>query len=102
MHAHRSQIPGALTHQSVAALLASASDKTATQLRVTKAGIAFISFTDVGGDNTDGLAFRIETWSAGSDYVGPEAAKDSAWVARVFKVLRDNWPNPTSSYIDIF
>ena len=61
------KIPGALTHQSVAALLALASDKTNTQLRVTKDGIAFISSTNVGADNIEGLAFRIETWSAGSD-----------------------------------
>src|ERR1039458_9749792 len=38
--------PDALTHESVARLLASASDGTNTQLRVTKEGVAFISSTD--------------------------------------------------------
>jgi hypothetical protein len=37
----------ALTHESVARLLASASDGTNAQLRVTKDGVAFISSTDV-------------------------------------------------------
>jgi hypothetical protein len=48
--------PDALTHESVARLIASASDRTNTQLRVTKEGVAFISSTDVGADRIDGLA----------------------------------------------
>lgn len=93
---------GALTHESVAQLIASASDRTHTQLRVTKAGVAFISSTDVGSDRIDGLAFRLETFSAGTDHVGPAAAQDSDWVNRIHKVLKDNWPEPSDSYIDLF
>jgi hypothetical protein len=93
--------PGALTRKSVAQLIASASDKTHTQLRVTKDGLAVIS-TRVGADAIDDLAFRLETFSAGTDHVGPAAAQDAEWVNRIYKVLKDNWPIPSSSYIDFF
>lgn len=54
--------PEALTRGSVAQLIASASDRTNTQLRVTKDGLAFISSTDVGANNVEGVAFRLETF----------------------------------------
>ena len=92
----------ALTPESVARLIASTSDQTHTQLRVTKAGIAFISTTHVGSEQTDDLAFRLETFAASGGYVGPDAAKDEEWVGRIFRVLKDNWPVPSDSYIDVF
>ena len=94
--------PDALTHESVAQLLASASDRTNTQLRVTKIGVAFISSIDVGADRIDGLAFRLETFNAGGDHVGPAAARNKEWVSTIYKVLKDNWPRPSSSYMDSF
>jgi hypothetical protein len=94
--------PGEPTVDSVRKLIASASDTTHTQLRVTKAGIAFISNTDIGADNIADLALRLETWSQGTDHVGPNAAADAVWVSRVHKVLRDNWPKPSADYIDMY
>lgn len=94
------KIPGALTRQAVKQLIASVSDSTHTQLRVTRNGIAFISTTDWGNQNVDDLLFRFETWVAGNDYVGLKAASDASWVDQVFNDLKDNWPNPRSSYID--
>jgi len=94
--------PGEPTVDSVRKLIASASDTTHTQLRVTKAGVAFISNTDVGTNNIGNLAFRLETWSQGTDHVGPNAAGDAGWVMRLHKVLRDNWPRPSADYIDIY
>lgn len=85
----------------VANLLASQSDTQNWQLRVSSAGIADLSST-VGSANIGSLAFRLETWLAGNGYVGMEAAADPAFVARIEKVLRDNWPNPSSTYIDMF
>ena len=93
---------GALTLESVRKLLASASDETHTQLRVTTARIAFISSTDVGSENTDGLAFRLETFCQGNDYVGAAAANDDEWVGRIYRVLQKNWPNPSDEFIDLF
>lgn len=89
------------TTSDVANLLASQSDTQDWQLRVTSAGIADLSST-VGSSNIKGLSFRLETWLAGNGYVGAEAAADPAFVARIEKVLRDNWPSPSSTYIDVF
>ena len=93
---------GALTQDSVRRLPASVGDRTNTQLRVTKAGIAFISIKHVGADAIDDLAFRLETFGAGGDHVGPAVAQDPEWVNRIYQVLKDNWPTPSSSYIDLF
>jgi hypothetical protein len=89
------------TTQDVAKLLASKDDSAHRQLRVTKQGVAYLSDL-VGLDNTNDLAFRLETWVAGSGHVGREAASDANFVKRIEKALRDNWPNPTATYIDVF
>ena len=104
---HRVQIdlnnPENLTLAAVRQLLASASDDEHTQLRVTKAGIAYISSgRAVGGVEIDGLLFRLETWAKGSGYVGNVAASDEVWVMQIFNALKDNWPNPPLDYIDVY
>ncbi|SEF04016.1 hypothetical protein SAMN04489800_3855 [Pseudomonas deceptionensis] len=94
--------PEHLTLAAVRQLLVSASDDEHTQLRVTKAGIAFISSGVVGGADIDGLLFRLETWAAGSGYVGKVAASDEVWVMQIYNALKDNWPNPPFDYIDVY
>jgi hypothetical protein len=94
--------PGALTLQSVKQLIASVGDSTHTQLRVRDDGVAYISNTAIGNIDTDGLAFRLETWCAGNDYVGLRAASDADWVNRIYTVLQENWPKPSCSFIDIY
>lgn len=94
--------PDALTFEAVRQLLASASDDVHTQLRVTRAGIAYISSGVVGGADIDGLLFRLETWAAGSGYVGRVAASDEVWVTQILNALRQNWPKPPFDYIDIY
>jgi len=94
--------PEDLTQAAVRELLASASDDEHTQLRVTKEGIAYISSGTVGGVNIDGLLFRLETWAKGSGYVGIVAASDEVWVMQIFNALKQNWPTPSSDYIDIY
>jgi hypothetical protein len=89
------------TSQDVADLLGSKDNKRNRQVRVSSAGIAELS-DEVGNRNIGGLAFRMETFSAGNGWTGPEAAADASIVARVEKVLRTNWPTPSSTYIDIF
>lgn len=89
------------TLENVRRMIASASDRTHTQIRVTKAGIAYIS-TQVGAEDTDDVAFRAEIFSADSDYVGEAASSDDAWVRRVYDLLDKNWPNPTCEYVDEF
>ena len=94
--------PEGFTLGAVRQLLASASDDVHTQLRVTKTGIAYISSGVVGGVDIDGLLFRLETWAAGSGYVGKVAASDEVWVMQIFNALKDNWPNPSFDYIDVY
>ncbi|NWB93708.1 hypothetical protein [Pseudomonas agarici] len=94
--------PANLTLEAVRQLLASASDEVHTQLRVTRSGIAYLSSRVVGGQDIEGLSFRLETWAAGSGYVGNVAASDEVWVMQVFNALKENWPNPPSDYIDVY
>ena len=94
--------PDALTLHAVRQLLASASDDEHTQLRVTRAGIAYISSGVVGGSDIAGLLFRLETWAKGSGYVGRIAASDDVWVTQIFNALQQNWPNPPYDYIDVY
>ena len=94
--------PEGFTLCAVRQLLASASDDVHTQLRVSKTGIAYISSGVVGGVDIDGLLFRLETWAAGSGYVGKVAASDEVWVMQIFNALKDNWPNPPFDYIDVY
>ncbi len=94
--------PENLTLEAVRQMLASASDDQHTQLRVTKAGIAYISSGVVGGTDIAGLLFRLETWAKGSGYVGNVAASDEVWVMQIFNALKQNWPKPPFDYIDIY
>ncbi len=94
--------PDGLTLEAVHQLLASASDDEHTQLRVTKAGVAYISSGVVGGTDINGLLFRLETWAKGSGYVGLVAASDEVWVMQIFNALKENWPNPPYDYIDVY
>ncbi|MBV6289325.1 hypothetical protein [Pseudomonas aegrilactucae] len=93
--------PVQLTLEQVRQLLAQGNDRVHNQLRVTRAGIAFLSQV-TGGRELDGLLFRLETWAAGSGCVGPVAADDERWVLQVYNVLSNNWPEPASDYIDIY
>ncbi|MBC54496.1 MAG: hypothetical protein CMQ34_11745 [Gammaproteobacteria bacterium] len=94
--------PDSFTLENVRKLIASKDDSEHRQIRVTKTGVAFLS-DEVGNINTDGLAFRLETFSAGNGYTGEEASKDEDWVKRVYKALSDNWPESRfGSYVDVF
>ena len=95
--------PENLTLAAVRQLIASASDDEHAQLRVTKAGIAYISSGKaVGGVDIEGLLFRLETWAKGSGYVGNVAASDEVWVTQILNALTQNWPKPSSDFIDIY
>lgn len=93
--------PNDLTIENVRCLIASGSDKSHMQLRVSADGIAYLS-NIVGNNDTASLRFRLETWCAGNDYVGPKAALDDEWVGRIYRCLKDNWPTPSDSFIDSY
>jgi hypothetical protein len=37
------------------------------------------------------MQLRLETFQAGNEYVGPEAADDEEWIAELFERLRNEW-----------
>ena len=93
--------PLSFTLENVAKLIASKDDSIHRQLRVTKAGIAFLS-DDIDPASAHNLAFRVEIWDSGRDYLGKNASKDAKWVSRVHKLLKDNWPNPIDTFIHTY
>ncbi|WP_061534856.1 hypothetical protein [Collimonas arenae] len=93
--------PGELTKANIAALVATGDDSVHTQIRVSKVGKLYVSET-VGSKEIDDLLFRLETNTAGNGYVGPDAAKNTARIDRLYKVIKANWPVPSSTYIDDF
>ena len=94
--------PKSFNLDNVKQLIASKNDSEHSQLRVTLDGIAFLS-DEVGSNNIDGLAFRLETFCAGNGYTGIDASQDPDWVARIYKALSDNWPvSQLGTYVDVF
>jgi hypothetical protein len=91
--------PVQFTPNNVSNLIASGSDLEDCQLRVTKAGIAYLSKT-VGADNIDDILFRFDTWDAGINNVGLSASQNQKWVSRIYDALKNNFPTPTNKYID--
>jgi hypothetical protein len=90
------------TLEAVRHLIASGDNSVHNQLRVSKAGHAWLSTEAVGGVAIEGLCFRLETWAAGSGCVGPVPACDDVWVQQIFNALKQNWPNPPLDYIDVY
>jgi hypothetical protein len=89
------------TLENVRKLIASQDDTVNTQFRVTNDGFLFLS-KSIGNKDLEGIKFRLETNVAFNGYVGTEAAKNESWVKRIFTVVKNNWPKPTSTYIDTF
>ena len=90
-------VPGALTTQSVRDLIASGDDSQNTQIRVSKAGVAYVTH-DRSADPC--MLFRLETLQSGNGYVGADASTDDAWVRYVHGALSENWPHPQSAVMD--
>ena len=87
--------------EDVRQLIASKDDSEDRQLRVTADGIAYIS--DItGAEQREGLSFRLATWDAGNDHTGKNASLNAFWVSTIHNVLKNNWPTPSSSYIEVY
>jgi hypothetical protein len=93
--------PKEFTLENLRKLIASKDDSACRQLRVTECGFAILS-DKVASEDLDGILFRLDTWNEGNSYVGPDAANDDWHVLGVFEALRANWPNPTSTYIELY
>lgn len=89
------------TLENIKKLIASEDDTVSTQFRVTTEGYLYLSKT-VGNNDLEGVLFRLETNVAQNDYIGEAAANDEKWVKRIYNVIKENYPNPSFSYIDNF
>jgi hypothetical protein len=93
--------PNEFTLENVRQLIRAGDVNRNSQIRVRNDGTAYLSYV-VGNQQLEGLQFRLETFSAGSGYVGIQASEDDAWIEQVFRSLERNWSNKRSGYIDYF
>jgi hypothetical protein len=87
------------TIEDVRALLASKDDNENRQLRISEAGEAYLS-DEVENLNLQAVKARFETWCAGNDYSGPNAAADDEYVQSVCLNLRAVWERGLRGFID--
>ena len=89
-----------LTMDQIRELIANGDDTHNNQIRVDKSGYVYLSQDIVGSEAIDNLCFRLESFDAYNGYVGPKAANNLEYISSLYHVIRKNWPNPCSSYID--
>lgn len=86
---------GNWTDADLAKLLASQVDDRDWRLEVDAKGVASLAdktANPTGSDYDETLHCFLETWMAGTDFVGPSAAGEKALVGKIAKALRDNYP----------
>jgi hypothetical protein len=79
-------------------------------LWVSKSGdveISRIARDQVGFEDTHAdLQLRFETFVAGNEYVGPDAASDDDWISELFENLKGEWEKargkPETAYVNTF
>ncbi|WP_026605874.1 hypothetical protein [Methylocapsa acidiphila] len=79
----------------LAKLIGSVKDDRDWRLEVSKDGVASLqdkSANPTGADYDETLHCYFETWSQGTDFVGPSAAGDKELVGKIAKALRENFP----------
>ena len=89
-----------LTLEEFRKLIASADDSRDNQIRITKDGKIYISEEIVGAEDIEDLHSRYETYDAGNDYVGPNAAQDEAYVQRLYNEIKQDWDSGRKGYIN--
>jgi hypothetical protein len=93
--------PETFTRDAVAALIASKDDSQHRQLRVSEAGEVYIS-DEIGNLNLAGVRFSLETWLAGNEYTGREAAADPKHVERIYRAIETNWAKGTRGIVVMY
>jgi len=68
-------------------IISNADDRINNQLRVTKTGLVYLSYKDIGCQNILGLKFRSETYRARNVYVGPKAASNYEYIKNKYEQL---------------
>jgi hypothetical protein len=84
------------TDADIAALIGSVTDDRDWRLEASADGVADLAdktANPTGVDYDETLHCFLETWMAGTDFVGPSAAGDKNLVAKIAKALRENYPD---------
>lgn len=92
--------PSQFTIENFRELISLGDDSHNNQIQVTKTGILSLS-QNISPQNGN-LCFRLESFAAGGDYVGKGASENDQWINKLFEVIKKNWPNPYTPYIDSF
>lgn len=93
--------PNEFTIENIRKMIRSGDDSRNSQIRVREDGIVYLSYV-VGNEDLEGLQFRLESFSAGSGYVGVKASEDEAWIERLYSALKQNWSSKTRGYLDVW
>lgn len=83
------------TDADIASLIGSVTDDRDWRLEVSADGVADLAdktASPTGVDYDAALHCFLETWMAGTDFVGPSAAGDKNLVGKIAKALRENYP----------
>jgi hypothetical protein len=95
------------TDADLARLLSVVEDDRDWRLEVSLAGVAGLAdktANPTGADYDETLHCYFETWMQGTDFVGPSAASDKTFVAKIANALRENYPNRKADkfvYVDL-
>jgi len=98
---------GDWTDADVAKLLSGVVDDRDWRLEVSRAGVATLedkTAHPTDADYDEGLHCHFETWMQGTDFVGPSAASDKAFIGKIAKGLRENYPTLKATkfvYVDL-
>jgi hypothetical protein len=93
--------PEEFTFEEVGKLVASQDDTEHTKFQVTKDGYLTLT-TDVDNEELQDIKFFLPVYIAGNDYVGKNASLDDEYVKSIFDIIRENWQNSSTGYIDDF
>jgi hypothetical protein len=93
--------PEEFTFEEVRKLVASQDDTEHTKFQVTTDGYLTLT-TDVDNEEMQDLKFFLPQNVAGNDYVGKNASLDDEYVKSIFDIIRENWQNSSTGYIDDF
>lgn len=81
----------AMTIEDFTQLIADGDDRHHNQIRVSKSGKVYLSQDIVGAEKLEGVAFRLESFDAGNDYVGKDASEDKEYVLDMYQAIKENW-----------
>ena len=92
-----------MTESDVRQMIANGDDSRDNQIRCTLDGQVFLANGWGRPTDSDQLLFYFETFCAGTNHVGTEAADDDAYIGRIYRTIKANWPKPKyGRYIDIW